>query len=145
MPRTILRCTTETLDAPIMDKVSHFVTAGHCSAGHWLYKVYQPHFSFSLRRQLAGWRDESGGETQSHGQHEGEFDHRLFCCSERIFGFWLPENDLVPLHRLVSTCHDRISAWTLATAQRSLCTLAAVCSLPLTSWQRCGPRTGSLC
>lgn len=108
----------------------------------WLYNVNQPHFPVFLCRQHTGWCDEGGGETQSHGQHEGELDRCLFCS---LVVFSLPENDLVPSYRLVSTCHGRISAWTLATAQKSLCTLAAVCSLPLTSWQRCGPTTRSLC
>lgn len=140
MPRTIPGCTTETLDAPIMGRVS---------SSHDPQLFIGSIMSFTLLSLCAD--NTQGGVMRAAEKHShmGSMKVSLISCLF-IWRFFLvcfsfPENDLVPFSHLVSTCHGRISAWTLATAQKSLCTLAAVCSLLPTSWQRCGPRTRSLC
>lgn len=149
MPGTIPRCTMGMLDAQIMGRVSHFTMTSNCrSARHCLMLISLTFPSLCADNTQGGVM--RAAEKHSHmGSMKVSFitagTRRPSCHSEAVFVFWSPENNLVPFHHLVPTRHRRISAWTLATAQKSLCTLAAVCSLLLTSWQHCGPRTRSLC
>lgn len=146
MQRTIPRCTSETLDAQIMGKVSYLTPSSNGCSARLGFIILISLIFLSLCADNTQGGVMRAAEKHSHMGSMKVGLIAVYFVALKLFVFFCCQiNDLVHFYHLVSTCHGRISAWTLATAQKSLCTLAAVCSLLLTSWQRCGLRTRSLC